>query len=150
VMIEVAAVIPLVATWAEKVAFFALGTNDLAASALGIDRNDPLAASQSDALHPGLLQLIDDVVTAARPMGKPITVCGEMAADPLGAIALAALQVDSLSVPVHQYLSMREALSRVTAERLVELKPLLLRQRTATDIRRLLAEWPRETVPAAE
>ena len=111
-MIEVAAAIPLAAMWAEKVAFFALGTNDLSASALGIYRDDALAASQVDALHPGLLRLIDDVVTAAHPMGKPVTVCGEMAADPVGAIALAALQIDAISVPVNQYLSTRATLSR--------------------------------------
>jgi phosphotransferase system, enzyme I, PtsP len=150
VMIEVAAAIPLVAMWAEHVSFFALGTNDLAASALGIDRDDPLAASQVDALHPGLLRLIDDVVTIARPLGKPVTVCGEMAADPAGTIALAALQLDSLSVPVNQYVSTLETLSGITAEKLVQLRPLLLRQRTATEIRGLAAEWLRKPAASEE
>ena len=54
VMIETAAAAPLVSDWAEHVAFFALGTNDLTASALGLDRDDAVAASQADALHPGL------------------------------------------------------------------------------------------------
>jgi phosphotransferase system enzyme I (PtsP) len=141
VMIEVAAAIPLVGAWADQVAFFALGTNDLSASALGVGRDDPLAASQLDPLHPGLLRLIDDVVSIAHPMGRPVTVCGEMTADPVGAVALAALQIDSLSVPVHQYLAARESLARLSADNLIRLKPLLLRQRTAAEIRGLLAEW---------
>ncbi len=143
VMIEVAAAIPLVGAWAEQVSFFALGTNDLAASALGVSRDDPLAASGGDPLHPGLLRLIDDVVTIAHQMNRPVTVCGEMTADPVGALALAALQIDSLSVPVHQYLAVRRNLSRISSEKLTCLKPLLLRQRTATEIRGLLAEWLR-------
>jgi len=141
VMIEVAAAIPLVGAWADQVSFFALGTNDLASSALGVSRDDPLAASQVDPLHPGLLRLIDDVVSIAHPMGRPVTVCGEMTADPVGALALAALQIDSLSVPVHQYLATRQTLSRISTENLIRIKPMLLRQRTATEIRCLLAEW---------
>lgn len=141
VMIEVAAAIPMVGAWADQVSFFALGTNDLAASALGIGRDDPLAVSQGDPLHPGLLRLINDVVSIAHPMGRPVTVCGEMTADPVGALALAALQIDSLSVPVHQYLATREALSRLSADSLIRLKPQLLRQRTASEIRGLLSQW---------
>ena len=44
---------------------------------------------------------------------RPVTVCGEMAADPLGALALAALGVDSLSVPVNQFAAARQALAAV-------------------------------------
>jgi phosphotransferase system enzyme I (PtsP) len=140
VMIEVAAAIPLVGFWAEKVSFFALGTNDLAASALGIERDDPLA-SQVDPLHPGLVQLIDEVVTVAHQLGRPVTVCGEMAADPMGALALAGLHVDALSVPVNKFLPTRAALARVTTDNLALLKPQLLRQRTAAEIRALLGQW---------
>jgi phosphoenolpyruvate-protein kinase (PTS system EI component) len=140
-MIEVAAAAPMVAAWAEQAAFFALGTNDLTASALGLDRDDPVAASQADSLHPGLLRLIHDVVRDAHAAGRPVSVCGEMAADPLGALALAALQVDSLSVPVNQLAAARQALAGHSASELAELKPLLLRQRTAGAIRELLRDW---------
>jgi phosphotransferase system enzyme I (PtsP) len=141
VMIEVDAAVPLVGEWTEQVAFFALGTNDLSASALGIERDDPLAATQVDSLHPGILCLIEDVVSVAHPRGKPVSVCGEMAADPIGAIALAALQIDSLSVPVNQYLSVQKILAGLSAENLSRLKPHLLRQRTAADIRAVVREW---------
>ena len=61
-MIETAAAAPMAADWAQQAAFFALGTNDLTASALGLDRDDPAAAAQMDPLHPGLLRLLDGVV----------------------------------------------------------------------------------------
>src|SRR5262249_54187731 len=53
VMIEVAAATTMIETWAEHVDYFALGTNDLTASALGLDRDDPVASGQMDSLHPG-------------------------------------------------------------------------------------------------
>ena len=111
VMIEVAAAVPLVRQWAEHVDFFALGTNDLIASALGINRDDPVGAGANDALHPGMLHLIGEVVAAAHRAGKRVTVCGEMAADPQGILALADLKVDALSVPVHKLGSARRTLA---------------------------------------
>ncbi len=137
-MIEVAAAASLVPAWSEQVAFFAIGTNDLTASALGLDRDDPLIARQADSLHPGLVRLIHDVVTESHQAGRPVCVCGEVAADPLGALALAALGVDTLSVPVNQFAATRQTLAGCSVQALAELKPQLLRQRTTTAIRALL------------
>jgi phosphotransferase system enzyme I (PtsP) len=138
VMIEVAAVASLVPAWAEQVSFFAIGTNDLTASALGLDRDDPLSSQQADTLHPGLIRMIHEVIRDAHAVGKPVSVCGEIAADPLGALALAALGVDSLSVPVNQLAAVRKTLAGRNAARLGEMKMELLRLRTTSYIRRLL------------
>jgi phosphotransferase system enzyme I (PtsP) len=138
VMIEVAAAVSLVSAWAEQVSFFAIGTNDLAASALGLDRDDPLLAQQADSLHPGLIRLIHDVTASAHAAGRPVSVCGEIAADPLGALALAALGVDTLSVPVNQLTAARQALAGCNAAALADMKTELLRQRATTAIRKLL------------
>jgi phosphotransferase system enzyme I (PtsP) len=141
VMIEVAAAVSLVPAWAEQVAFFAIGTNDLTASALGLDRDDPLIAAQADSLHPGLVRLIYDVVRSAHAAERSVSVCGEVAADPLGAIALAALGVDSLSVAVNQLSATRQALSRCgPPEKLADLRDELLRQRTTHAMRMLLQQ----------
>jgi phosphotransferase system enzyme I (PtsP) len=150
VMIEVPAAVPMVAVWAEQVEFFALGTNDLTASALGLDRDDPVAASQIDSLHPGLLRLIQSVVGDAHRARRAVSVCGEIAADPLGTVALAALEVDSISVPVNQFAAARQALAGQQVPALAELKPQLLRQRTAHAVRALLERWVCATREAAE
>jgi phosphotransferase system enzyme I (PtsP) len=139
-MIEVAAAVSMVPSWAEQVNFFALGTNDLTASALGLDRDDPLLAKQADALHPGMIRLIHDVASAAQAAGRPVSVCGEIAADPLGAVALAALGVDSLSVPVNQLAAVRLSLSNCDATALTDVKTTLLRQRTSRAVRELLQQ----------
>lgn len=141
VMIESAAAVPLVRSWADAVSWFAIGTNDLTASALDLDRNDPLTMGLADPLHPGLLRLIDQVVRDAHEMGKPVTVCGEMAGDPAGTIALSALGVDSLSVAVPQYLRTRRTLAATSAGEMQELRRKLLHCRSGQEVRRLLAPW---------
>jgi phosphotransferase system, enzyme I, PtsP len=110
-LLEVAAALPLMSAWADKVDFFAIGTNDLTASALGLDRDDPVVAGLSNALHPGVLRLIHGAVQDAHAGGRPVSVCGEVAADPLGTVALAVLGVDSISVPVNQFAATRRVLA---------------------------------------
>jgi phosphotransferase system enzyme I (PtsP) len=143
VMIETAAAAVLASGWAEQVAFFAIGTNDLTASALGMDRDDPLLARQADTLHPGLIHLIHAVTAAAHVAGRSVSVCGEIAADPLGALALAALGIDTLSVPVNQLTAARQALAGCNAAALAEMKTELLRQRTTHAVRMLLQQRQR-------
>jgi phosphotransferase system enzyme I (PtsP) len=138
IMVEVAAAGPMVSTWASQVSYFALGTNDLTASALGLSRDDPAATSDADPLHPGVVRILHNVVTDARQAGRPVTVCGELAADPLGTLVLAALQVDALSVPVQRLVATRDVLSRQNPSDLVELRAELLKQRTSAATRALL------------
>jgi phosphotransferase system enzyme I (PtsP) len=148
VMIETAAAIPMIVTWASQVDFFALGTNDLIASALGIDRDDPVGGSPNDPLHPGLLRLIGGAVAAAHQARRPITVCGEMAADPDGAVALAALQVDALSVAVNHLDAVRGRLIEQSAAALAPLGRQLADLRSGDEARNVLRHWggPRQAV----
>jgi phosphoenolpyruvate-protein kinase (PTS system EI component) len=140
VMLEVAAAAMMADRWADQVDFFALGTNDLVASALGIDRDDPTVTGLNDSMHPAVLRTIDQVVTAAHAAQKPVTVCGEMASDPQGAIALASLQLDSLSVAVQQLAATQSALASISSQCLSRLQEELLLLRTAKQTRQLVLE----------
>ena len=62
--------------------FFAIGTNDLAMYALAVDRAASDVASLYDPLHPAVLRLIQFTTEAALRMRMPVSVCGEMAANP--------------------------------------------------------------------
>jgi phosphoenolpyruvate-protein kinase (PTS system EI component) len=139
VMIEVAAVTPLIDAWSDRVDFFSLGTNDLIASALGINRDDPVGTLGDDILHPGLIRMIGDMIASAHRAGRPVSVCGEMAADPEGAIALVALGADSLSLAVDRVASIRQLMSRLDAESLAVLGTKLPEARTVDEIRALIS-----------
>ena len=64
-----------------------------------------------------------------------------MAADPLGSLALAALGVDAISVPVTQWLAIRQAVCAINPIKKSEVQAELLCRRTSAEVRNLLAEW---------
>jgi phosphotransferase system enzyme I (PtsP) len=98
VMIEVPASVYLTGAFARGVDFFSIGTNDLTQYLLAIDRNNPQVVTPYDSLHPAVLDAIRWVVDAAHRHGKPVSVCGELAGDPAGALLLLGMGVDSLSM----------------------------------------------------
>ena len=98
VMIEVPSAVYKIAALAPCVDFFSIGTNDLAQYLLAVDRNNPQVASLCDCLDPAVLQSLCAVVRTAKPLGKPVSVCGEMAGDPAAAILLVGMGINTLSV----------------------------------------------------
>jgi phosphoenolpyruvate-protein kinase (PTS system EI component) len=80
---------------AEVADFLSIGTNDLTAATLGIDR---FAAGQAPAHHPSVVALIARTVRAAHAAGVPVEVCGEAASDPISVPLLIGLGADELSV----------------------------------------------------
>jgi phosphotransferase system enzyme I (PtsI) len=83
---------------APQVDFVSVGTNDLIQYLLAVDRADPRVASFYEPLHPAVLRVLAGIVDAAGRAGVPLSVCGEMAADPLQALALVGLGVRELSM----------------------------------------------------
>jgi len=82
-MIEIPAAALAAQAFARELDFLSIGTNDLIQYTLAIDRTDDAVAHLYDPLHPAVLQLIANTISAADKAGIPISVCGEMAGDPL-------------------------------------------------------------------
>ncbi len=83
---------------AREADFFSVGTNDLIQYLLAVDRMDPRVAPLYEPLHPAVLRALKRIADAAVASGRPLSVCGEMAADPLHALLLVGLGVRELSM----------------------------------------------------
>ena len=98
VMLEVPSAVMIADYLANEVDFFSIGTNDLIQYTLAVDRGNELLSKLYQSFHPSVLSLIRSAVSAAHGHRLKVSVCGEMAADPVGAILLTGLGVDELSV----------------------------------------------------
>ncbi len=97
-MIEVPAAALMVESMMKYADFASIGTNDLIQYIQAADRTNPQVVDLYDALAPAVLRTIKQVVDSCKKMGKPVAVCGEMAARPLGVLSLIGLGVKELSV----------------------------------------------------
>ena len=98
VMIEVPAAAYLAREIAKRVDFISVGSNDLTQYLLAVDRNNARVAGLYDALHPAMLRTLLRIVEGGHAAGVEVSICGEMASDPLAVILLVAMGFDALSM----------------------------------------------------
>lgn len=98
VMIEVPAAAYLAREISKRVDFISVGSNDLTQYLLAVDRNNARVAGLYDALHPAMLRILLRIVEGGHGAGVEVSICGEMASDPLSVILLLAMGFDSLSM----------------------------------------------------
>lgn len=98
VMVEVPAAVWQIRELAQRVDFLSVGSNDLTQYLLAVDRNNPRVANLYQAFHPAVLNALKTIADHAHAVGKPVSVCGELAGDPMGAVLLLAMGYDMLSM----------------------------------------------------
>ncbi|CAB0151104.1 Phosphoenolpyruvate-dependent phosphotransferase system [Pseudidiomarina piscicola] len=98
VMIEVPAMVYHMHTMVDKVDFFSVGSNDLTQYMLAVDRNNQRVAGLYDAFHPAVLHALKQIIERANELNKPVSVCGELAGEPGGALLLIAMGYRTLSM----------------------------------------------------
>jgi phosphotransferase system enzyme I (PtsI) len=129
-MIEVPAAALSARFFAEQLDFLSIGTNDLIQYTLAIDRADDSVAHLYDPLHPAVLNLVQQAIRAGAKAGKPVSVCGEMAGDPLLTRLLLGLGLRTFSM---QPASLLQVKQQVLKSDLEELAPMAQRLLKNTD-----------------
>jgi len=120
-MIEVPAAVYQIRTIARMVDFVSVGSNDLTQYLLAVDRNNPRVADIYHTLHPALLQALKDVADGAAAENCPVSICGEMAGDPVSAVILLGLGYRTLSMSATSLLRVKAMLRAVTLAQAEEL-----------------------------
>lgn len=117
VMVEVPSSALLAENILGEADFASIGTNDLTQYTMAADRMLGSVSHLQDPWHPAVLRLIREVGAAGQSTGKPVGVCGEAAADPLLAVVLVGLGVNTLSMAPAALSDVRTELTLHSAEK---------------------------------
>ncbi|MDD3557690.1 MAG: phosphoenolpyruvate--protein phosphotransferase [Melioribacteraceae bacterium] len=98
IMVEVPSAVIMASEFAKEVDFFSIGTNDLIQYILAVDRGNEIVNSLYQEFHPAIVRTIFHLIDNAKSGGAKVSICGEMAADPLAVPLLVGLGMDSISV----------------------------------------------------
>ena len=121
VMIEVPAAVYQARELAQRVDFLSVGSNDLTQYLLAVDRNNSFVAELYHLYHPAVLKALKSVVNKAHLENTPVSVCGELAGDPSGALLLMAMGYDELSMSASNILRVKSAVRHVTLKQAKQL-----------------------------
>lgn len=146
-MVETPAAATIPDILATEVEFFSIGSNDLIQCTLAADRTNPRVAYVYEPLHLAVLRMMWRIIHAARRKGRPVSLCGEMAADPIYTIILLGLGVDELSMNPVMIPAIKQIIRSVTWEEARKVAHGVLRERRAKDVQTYLEKMMANRFP---
>jgi len=141
VMIEVPSAALNADPIAEIVDFFSIGTNDLTQYTLAVDRGNEVVNYLFKSLHPAVLRLADIAIKSAKRHSIPVSVCGELAGDPLATALLVGMGADSLSAPCSSLPFIKNIIRNINYEDAFKLADKVLSLSTTAEIKNFLADY---------
>jgi phosphotransferase system enzyme I (PtsI) len=147
IMIEIPAAAMVADLLAREASFFSIGTNDLIQYSLAIDRVNEHVSYLYEPLHPAILRLIRRIVEAGHDAGIPVSMCGEMAGEPIYSYALLGLGLDELSMNAAAIPRVKRILRKSVAYEAKEFAGSLLLHSTAAEIARALRKKVEDLFP---
>lgn len=142
VMIEVPSLALTAHMIAPLVDFFSIGTNDLIQYTMATDRSLTIDEKIADPYHPSIIALLSHVIESANKNNIPVSVCGDVASEPLYASLLIALGVSTLSMVPHKILLIRKHIHDLNFSYINTLKDELLLLENRNDVQALLTKTP--------
>jgi phosphoenolpyruvate-protein phosphotransferase (PTS system enzyme I) len=140
IMIEVPSAAVIADVLANEADFFAIGTNDLIQYTLAIDRSNENVSYLYEPLHPSLLRLIKHVIESGKRAGIPVSMCGEMASDPIYAIVLLGLGLETFSMNPSNIPVVKNVVRAVRVRDCRRIAEIALQKKTAQEIEEFVIE----------
>jgi phosphotransferase system enzyme I (PtsI) len=137
-MIEIPAAALAVGLFLRRLHFLSIGTNDLIQYTLAIDRSDEQVAHLYDPLHPAVLMLLAHTIASAEKVHIPVSICGELAGDPLLTRLLLGMGLRQFSMHPAQILSVKQTIMQSNCAELAPIVRRMLRHEEPAKIREQL------------
>ena len=147
VMIEIPSAVTISDLLTGHVDFFSIGTNDLIQYALAIDRVNEHVAYMYQPFHPAILRMIRQVVEEGKKAGIKVSLCGEMAGDPLCIPILLALGLDELSLNARSIPLVKTIVRAIPLEQARYDFEQVLQLNTAMEVRDYLLKRMKKMIP---
>ncbi|MBC7784184.1 MAG: phosphoenolpyruvate--protein phosphotransferase [Burkholderiales bacterium] len=148
-MVEVPSAALMANSFAREVNFFSIGTNDLIQYTLAVDRTNEKVAGLFTPAHPAVLMLIRDVIRAANRQGIGISVCGEMAGEPLYTLLLLGMGLNMFSMNGPDVPEVKKIIRSTTTEHARQVARKVLSFDSERQVMHYLREETRKIIPEA-
>ncbi len=148
-MIEVPAVALMADQCAKEVNFFSIGTNDLIQYTLAVDRTNEKVAGLFCPAHPAVLRLIRDVLRAGARNSISVSVCGEMAGEPLYTLLLLGLGLNIFSMNGPDIPEVKKIIRATTMEHAKQVARKVMSFDSERQVMHFLREETRKIIPEA-
>jgi phosphotransferase system enzyme I (PtsP) len=140
VMIEVPAAVYMAKELAKRVDFLSVGSNDLTQYLLAVDRNNSRVAGLYDAFHPAMLRTLIKIIEGGHAAGIEVSICGEMASDPMAVLLLLGMGYDTLSMNSTSLPRVKWVIRNVTLAKSRKVLADVLEMEHAFEVRRYLQQ----------
>ncbi len=147
VMIEVPSAAVISNLIAREVDFLSIGTNDLIQYLLAVDRGNVLVSQLFQEFDPSVIRTIKFIIDEAHNAGHKISMCGEMAANPITTMLLIGLELDEFSVVPSIIPEIKKIIQSVTLEESKKLLERILEMDDAIEIKAYLMQKTKEKFP---
>lgn len=144
VMVEIPSSIFIIPQLAAEIDFVSIGSNDLIQYLLAVDRNNSRVAALFDSYHPAVLHALKLIIDNCQRYDLEVSVCGELAGDPIGALILIGLGYDKLSMNAANMSKIKYLINKVSSKELQTRVEQALQAKNGAEIRSLFSDYLEE------
>jgi len=139
-MIEMPSAALTASALARECDFFSIGTNDLVQYSLAIDRSHPRLHHHYKPAHPCMLKMLKMIVEAAAPYQRSVSICGEMASNPLFTKLLIGLGIEKFSCAPRHIPVIKKTISRISYKEAIAFADAVLQLDSAEEVEAILLQ----------
>lgn len=147
IMVEVPSSVLILDLLEPYVDFFSIGTNDLIQYTLAVDRNNPAVSKLFTPLHPAILRSLKTIIDFGIQKNKEVSICGEMAANPIYAAILLGFGIRSFSMEPTFIPQVKEIFINAEVKNLEKISSVILKLPTAKEVNELILEEMEKILP---